>query len=91
MISSALFLYKDIQWGEEAQIGFNAGDGFSSFSLPGALTEVTTDIDEQSNVYHPGVFIYRIDSELSLLTNLLKQLYIYSTKCVLWSSCTELT
>lgn len=67
MISSAFFLYEHIQWGEEAQIGFNAGDGLSSFSLPGALTDATLDIDEQSNVHHPGLFIYRIDSELSLL------------------------
>lgn len=67
MISSAFFLYEDIQWGEEAQIGFNAGDGLSSFSISGALTDATLDIDEQSNVYHPGLFIYRIDSELNLL------------------------
>ena len=62
MVSAAFFLYEDIQWGREAQIGFNAGDGFSSFSLPGALTEATLNADERSNVDHPGVFIYRIDS-----------------------------
>lgn len=61
MISSAFFLYGDIQWGEAAQIGFNAGDGISSLSLPGALTEDTVNIEEQSNVGHPGIFAYRID------------------------------
>ena len=71
VISSVFFLYEDVQWGEEAQIGFNAGDGVSFFSLPGALTDTTLDIDEQSNVYHPGLFIYRIDSELKLTGNFL--------------------
>ena len=83
MISSAFFLYGDIQWGEEAQIGFNAGDGSSSFSLPGALTEATLDIDERSNIYHPGIFIYRIDSELIKLTDkFLRTVWLDS---VLWN------
>ena len=64
VISSAFFLYKDIQWGHEAQIGFNAGDGLSSFSFPGALTDDTVNIDEQSNVNRPGVFVFRIDGKL---------------------------
>lgn len=61
MISSAFFFYGDIQWGKKAQLGFNAGDGVNSFSLPGALTDDTVNIEEQSNVGHPGIFAYRID------------------------------
>ena len=64
VISSAFFLYEDIQWGPEAQIGFNAGDGLSSFSLPGALTDDTVNIEEQSNVNRPGIFVFRIDGKL---------------------------
>ena len=67
VISTAAFLYGNIQWGEEAQIGFNAGDGFSSFSVPGALTDATVNIEDQSNVEHPGIFVYRIDSKLQSL------------------------
>ena len=32
------FIYGDIQWGDGANIGFNAGDGIGSFMVPGALT-----------------------------------------------------
>ena len=59
----AVFIYKDINWGEGAQIGFNAGDGYISFTLPEALSYQTRIIDERSNVGEPGVFIYRIDSK----------------------------
>ena len=65
VISSAFFFYGDIQWGEAAQIGFNAGDGVNSFSLPGALTDDTLNIEEQSNVGHPGIFAYRIDGKIT--------------------------
>lgn len=33
----------------------------NSLSLPGALTDDTVTIEEQSNVGHPGIFVYRID------------------------------
>ena len=59
----AAFFYSDIQWGRNAQIGFNSGDGYSSFMLSEALTEETLDVDERSNVENPGVFIFRIDSK----------------------------
>ena len=61
----AVFLYSDIQWGQRAQLGFNIGDGYSSFMLSEALTELTLDVDERSNVEKPGVFIYRIDSKIA--------------------------
>ena len=55
------FIYGDIQWGDDANIGFNAGDGTSSFMLPGALTNQVLNIDEGSNVGVTGVYIHRVD------------------------------
>ena len=60
-ITLAAFLYQDIEWGR-AQIGFNAGDGYSSFMLDEVLTHET--VDELSNVEKPGVFMFRIDSKI---------------------------
>ena len=57
----SIFIYDVIQSGSGAQIGFNGGNGIDSFTLPGALTSHTLDMDERSNVGVPGVFIYRID------------------------------
>ena len=51
----------DIQWGNGANIGFSAGDGTSSFMVPGALTNQVLNIDEGSNVGVTGVYIYRVD------------------------------
>lgn len=61
VMSYATFLYEDIQWGQGAQIGFNAEDGINSFSLPQALTNATINIDESTNVGRRGVFIFQID------------------------------
>ena len=55
------FIYHDIQWGENAIIGFSAGDGVRSFMLPAALTGQVLNIDEGSNVGVRGVYIYRVD------------------------------
>ena len=55
------FIYHDIQWGVDANIGFNAGDGMRSFMLPGALTNQVLNIDGGSNVGMTGVYIYRVD------------------------------
>ena len=55
------FIYGDIQWGNRAIIGFNPGDGTSSFMVPGALTNKVLNIDEGSNVGVTGVYIYRVD------------------------------
>ena len=60
--SYVCFLYEDIQWGEGAGIGFNAGDDTNrSSTVPGALTSETLDMENQSNVGRPGVFIYQVD------------------------------
>ena len=60
--SYVCFLYEDIQWGVGAGIGFNAGDDTNrSSTVPGALTSETLDMENQSNVGRPGVFIYQVD------------------------------
>ena len=64
----ALFIYHELQWGREAQVGFNAGDGLASFSIPGALTFQTLSLNARSNVREPGVFVYPINSEFDLVS-----------------------
>lgn len=59
----AVFIYNDIQWGGRAQVGFNAGDGHTSLTIPEALSSSTLDMEELSNVDQPGVFVFRIDSK----------------------------
>ena len=61
-VTFAVFLYQHIEWGR-AQIGFNAGDGYSSFMLDEVLTDETA--NKLSNVEKPGVFVFRIDSKIS--------------------------
>ena len=55
------FIYGDIQWSSGANIGFNAGDGTSSFMVPSALTNQVLNIDERGNVGVRSVYIYRVD------------------------------
>ncbi len=59
------FVYVDIQWGGGAGIGFNSGDqyGLNHFMVPGALTSTTLDMELQSNINVPGVFLYHVNSE----------------------------
>ena len=58
--SFTTFLYVDIRWGE-AGIGFNAGDGVRSYTLPGSGSPATIDIEDGSNVGVEGVYAYRVD------------------------------
>ena len=55
------FIYGDIQWGDDANIGFNAGDGVRFFMLPGALTNQSVNVEDGSNVDVRGLYIYRVD------------------------------
>ena len=53
------FIYEDIQWGNDASIGFDAGDGTRSFMDSRAVSRQALNIDEGSNV---GVtVVYRVD------------------------------
>ena len=61
--SFVLFLYGDIQWGENAQIGFNAGDNVRYFSVSEALTRNTLNIGFHSNINRTGVFSFQVDSK----------------------------
>ena len=61
----ALFIYDDINDGSGAQVGFNIGDGYSSYSLPGALSNQTLLLDDNSNSGKTGFYIFRLDSTFS--------------------------
>ena len=62
VISLIRLLYRDIQWGAGAQIGFNAGDGVRSFTVPEVLSDATLELESLSNVNVSGVFLYRVDN-----------------------------
>ena len=56
------FIYGDIQWGDGANVGFDAGDdGSRPFMDPHALTNQILNIDKGSNVGVTGLYIYRVD------------------------------
>ena len=55
------FIYDDIEWGDNATVGFNAGDGVRSFMVPGVLTNQSKSIQNGSNVNRIGMYIYRVD------------------------------
>ncbi len=65
--SFVALLYTNIEWGPRAQIGFNAGDGNRSFTVPGGLTPATLYMQSMSNVGQPGLFIYQVDGELLII------------------------
>ncbi len=56
-------LYQALEWGPRAQIGFNAGDGNRSFTVPGGLTPATLYMQSMSNVGQPGLFVYQVDGK----------------------------
>lgn len=80
----AIYLYADglIQWtagdsqeggngtgGNGALVGYNAGDGFTSFTVPGSQTDDIINIQFTSNVDNPGMWLFRLDREDILLTS----------------------
>ena len=58
--SFTFFIYVDITWGEGG-IGFNAGDGVRSYTLPGSRTPEAREVEESSNVGVEGLYAYRVD------------------------------
>ena len=58
--SIAIFIYESVEWGENAQIGFSAGDEDRSFSLPISLTPLTLNVEERSNIGYPGIYIFEL-------------------------------
>ena len=70
--SFVIFLYADngIQWttgdssnGTPAHVGFNAGDGNRSATVPASRTEAIVDIETTSNVDVPGVWVLQVDQD----------------------------
>ena len=55
------FIYGDIEWGDGATVGFNAGDGVRSFVVPGVLTNGSTNVQNGRNIDRIGLYIYRVD------------------------------
>lgn len=43
------------------QVGFNVGDGVRFFKVNVGLTTDVVNIDEMSNVWIPGVFVFEVD------------------------------
>ncbi|XP_054773314.2 sushi domain-containing protein 2-like [Lytechinus pictus] len=75
--SFAIFNYGDINWttgeasggdpstglgGTPAQVGFNAGDGVTYYSVPGSQTPAVVDIETTSNIGVPGRWVFRTDN-----------------------------
>ena len=63
-----IYLYADglIQWsdiGDRALAGYNAGDGVTSYTIPGSQTSEIINIASTTNVGHPGVWVFRVDME----------------------------
>ncbi len=62
--SYVLFLYENITWSEQTNIGFNAGDGDRFFTLPGAtFDDILLDIESDSNNNITGLFMFRVDQD----------------------------
>ena len=72
--SYAIYLYADglIQWssagegefgGDAALVGYNAGDGVTSFTVPGSQTDDIVNTVFFSNSGIPGMWVFRFDSE----------------------------
>ena len=79
------FLYEDIQWsGTNTTIGFNAGDGVRSFTLPESLTaEGVLNLENTSNVGIPGVYIFRVDqNEVETPSTVIPGTYVCMYVCM---------
>ena len=71
--SYAIYLYAGglIQWssagegfgGNTALVGYNAGDGLTSFTVPGSQTDDIVNTVFLSNSGIPGMWVFRFDSE----------------------------
>ena len=57
-----MFRYLCLIWRIFSQVGFNAGDGITSSSVPGSRTADIVDIETTSNVNVPGKWVFRTDN-----------------------------
>ena len=95
--SFVFFIYTDIQWGEGG-IGFNAGDGVRSYTLPDSRTPAAREVEDSSNVGVEGVYAYRVDNETDIIGPELEEcegetclilLQVVSFRSVIKRGCTE--
>ena len=49
--------------GTAALVGYNAGDGIISFSVPGSYTHDILNMPSTSNVRTPGMWVFRLDKD----------------------------
>ena len=63
--SFVFFLYGDGEinsyFSRRAQVGLNAGNGIDFISVNGSLTSSIFNIDQESNVGCPGVFVFQVN------------------------------
>ena len=65
--SYAILFYQTVNLTGPAEVGFNYGDGVNSFSVDSLLDGSSDGIQSRSNIMSfsaPGLYAYRIDSEL---------------------------
>ncbi|XP_069120958.1 sushi, nidogen and EGF-like domain-containing protein 1 [Argopecten irradians] len=53
--------YLKLDWARNAMVGFNAGDGISSYTVNGSLSDDVINLVYRSNVGVPGKFLFRVD------------------------------
>lgn len=51
--------------GMEAQVGFIAGDGSRSFTLPGSGSNLVLALDSNTNIMQPGRYVFQINSDIT--------------------------
>lgn len=62
--SYAILLYYSIGRSEDAEVGFNLGDGSKAFSVGSLITRNSSGLETRSNTRNinmPGLYIYRLD------------------------------
>ena len=65
--SFVFFLYGDGEinsdFSHSAQVGLNAGNGVDFITVDGSLTSSIFNIDQESNVGCPGVFVFQVNGD----------------------------
>lgn len=59
--SFVMLHYLKLDWARNAMVGFNAGDGISSYTVNGSLSDDVINLVYRSNVGVPGKFLFRVD------------------------------
>ncbi|XP_069120894.1 sushi, nidogen and EGF-like domain-containing protein 1 [Argopecten irradians] len=59
--SFVMLHYLKLDWARNAMVGFNAGDGISSYTVNGSLSDDVINLVYRSTVGVPGKFLFRVD------------------------------